>query len=69
MEIGTFSWKQKRDKLCKAIKAVSDQHGGDDLDWLKDYCREVIEAYQADLDGAIACFESLLLKRTLSVVG
>ncbi len=55
------SWNGKRNYLVGLIKKVSDQNGGDDLEWLRDYAKEVINKYSSDLEVAIRCFESLIL--------
>lgn len=62
------SWREKRDYLCKLIKIVSDEHGGDDLDWLREYARDVIKKYSNDLDIAIVAFESLRTDKDVKCV-
>ena len=52
-------WIAKKNQLCHLIKIVSDAHGGDDVDWLREYAMDVIEANKDDIDKAIVCFESL----------
>jgi hypothetical protein len=53
-------WIAKKHVLIGLIKKVSDGYGGDDVEWLKDYCREVLEAHPDEkIDEAIACFRSL----------
>lgn len=64
----TESWRSKRDKLCKLIKTVSDQYGGDDRDWLREYARDVINLYTDDLDSAILCFDSLIARKRTCLV-
>ena len=53
------SWMDKRNYLARLIKKVSDEYGGDEPEWLKEYGLEIIESYSGNLDEAITCFESL----------
>lgn len=62
------SWKAKRNYLCRLIKQVSDECGGDDKEWLREYARDMIKKYAEDLDVPIACFESLIGKEAICVV-
>jgi hypothetical protein len=62
------SWKEKRDYLCKLIKKVSDEHGGDDIEWLREYAKDVIKKYSNDLDVAIVAFESLRIDKDVTCV-
>lgn len=61
-------WKEARDELCLLIKEVSDWHGGDDIEWLRDYAREVVAQNKDDLARALDCFARLsgeyVLRRT-----
>jgi hypothetical protein len=50
-------WKQKKNYLWKLIKKLSDEYGGDDLDELKDYARDMIKKYADNLEVCIVCFE------------
>jgi hypothetical protein len=52
-------WIAKKNELCSLIKKVSDLYGGDDLVWLKEYAKEVIEVNRDGLDTALACFREL----------
>ncbi len=62
------SWRAKRDYLCKLIKQVSDENGGDDVEWLREYARDMINKYADNLDVAIECFESLVRKEAKCVI-
>jgi len=53
------SWKEQKNKLCNLIKMISDHYGGDDLDFLRSYCAEVINTYKDDLKTALQCFEDI----------
>ncbi len=52
-------WIARKNYLCILIKKVSDLcGGGDDVDFLRQYCKEVIEAHQGDfIEEAIGCYE------------
>lgn len=50
------SWKQKRDRLCKLIKEISDMNGGDDIEWLREYCKDIVVQHKNNIDVALACF-------------
>lgn len=53
-------WIAKKNQLCSLIKKVSDVYGGDDIDWLRDYCKEVLAAYPGEkIDKTILCFIDL----------
>ncbi len=53
------SWTEKKNYLCGLIKETSDFYGGDEIGFLREYCREIIIKYKNDLDEPIACFEDL----------
>lgn len=53
-------WIAKKRVLFGLIRKVSDGYGGDDTEWLKGYCKEVLEAHPDELiDEAILCFTEL----------
>jgi len=54
-----MSWKDKKNKICLLIKQISDHHGGDDVNWLREYAKEVIDKNKHDLEFALECFEDL----------
>lgn len=58
-ETMTLSWSKKRKRICYLIKCLSDHYGGDDIEFLKEYAKDVIEAYSDDLDTALNCFTDL----------
>jgi len=53
------SWKEQKDHLCKTIKQISDSYGGDDENWLQQYCEDVVLANKENLSRAIIYFESV----------
>lgn len=53
-------WLVRKNYLCSLIKKVSDGHGGDDIEVLRQHCREVLEEYPGErIEEAIACYEGL----------
>ena len=41
-------WIARKNYLCGLIKKVSDGHRGDDIEFLRQHCREVLEAQPSD---------------------
>lgn len=62
------SWRWKRNQVYKFIKQVSDENGGDDIEWLRNYAKEVVKEYAEELETAIACFESLIRKEAKCLI-
>lgn len=62
-------WIAKKNECYALIKKVSDLYGGDDVVWLREYAKEVVETYKDDLGTAIDCFGDLCssFKRSLIV--
>lgn len=54
------TWKAKRNQLYTLIKKVSDQYGGDDPAFLRDYAGDIVFDHSENLDVPIRCFQSLL---------
>lgn len=54
------SWKDQKLYICEMIKQISDYYGGDDVEWLRDYAKLIIEQHKDDFSKAISCFEDLL---------
>jgi hypothetical protein len=53
-------WIARKNYLCILIKKVSDGHGGDDIEFLRQHCREVIESHQDEkIEEAIACYQEM----------
>lgn len=43
------------------VKKVSDLHGGDDIDFLREHCRFILSEYADDrIEEAIACYEQII---------
>ena len=54
-------WIARKNYLCNLIKKVSDGHGGDDIDFLRLHCSQVIARYPDDaIEEAIACYEEMV---------
>lgn len=58
--MNNISWQQKKNELKQLIKLISDQYGGDEIEWLKKYAKDIISKYANELDVPIRCFESLI---------
>lgn len=52
-------WLMHKTRLCSLVKTISDRHGGDDIEWLRQYCREMVDEWHDRLDEAIKCFEDI----------
>jgi hypothetical protein len=54
-------WIARKNTLCGIIKRVSDAYGGDNIEWLREHCRQVIEAHPGDLiEAAITCYQEMI---------
>lgn len=54
-------WIARKNYLCTLIKKVSDGHVGDDIEFLRQHCKEVIEAHPDELiEDAIACYQEMV---------
>jgi hypothetical protein len=53
------SWNDKKNRICSLIKLISENYGGDEKEFIDEYCREIIQKYSNDLDKALDCFEDL----------
>jgi hypothetical protein len=46
------------------IRQVSDNFGGDDIEFLRQHCREVLEAHPGDkIEEAISCYQEMALQK------
>jgi hypothetical protein len=43
-------WVSKKNQICVLIKKISDHYGGDDVEWLRAYCRDIIDQNKDDLN-------------------
>lgn len=54
-------WIARKNYLCTLIKKVSDGHGGDEPEFLRQVCKEVIESHPDELiEEAIACYQEMV---------
>ena len=54
-------WIARKNYLCTLIKKVSDGHGGDPVEWLREHCRQVIALHPDEkIEEAIACYEEMV---------
>jgi hypothetical protein len=52
-------WIAKKNEICNLIKKISDHYGGDDIEWLREYAKEVIAENRDDIQKALDCFWDL----------
>jgi hypothetical protein len=54
-------WIARKNYLFTLIKKVSDGHGGDDIEFLQQHCKEVIDAHPDEkIEEAIACYQEMV---------
>lgn len=53
------SWKDQKNEIYFLIKKISDNYGGDDLNWLREYAVALIDAHREDLMPLLLCMLSL----------
>lgn len=54
-------WIARKNYLCSLIKKVSDGHGGDDREFFRQHCKEVLAHYPDEkIEEAIACYEEMV---------
>ena len=59
MDYTYLSWKEKRRRIFEKIKKISDHYGRDDIEWLREYAKCVINTYKDELEVALKCFDDL----------
>lgn len=53
-------WLAKKNYLCILIKEVSNLYGGDDIVFLRQHCKEVLQEHKGiKIEEAIACYEAI----------
>ena len=56
-------WISRKNYLCNLIRKWSDGHGGDDIEFLREHCRQVIvEHADEKIELAIKCYEEMVDK-------
>lgn len=54
-------WIARKNYLCSLAQKISCAHGGDDITWLRQHCKEVLELYPDErIEEAIACYEEMV---------
>lgn len=54
-------WITRKNYLCAMIKKISDGYGGDEIEWLRAHCREVLETFPNEsIEEAIRCHEEIV---------
>lgn len=54
-------WIARKNYLCSLIKKFSDGYGGDNIELLRQHCREVLEANPEEkIEEAIKCYEEMV---------
>jgi hypothetical protein len=53
-------WIARKNYLCVLIKKISDGYGGDEIEFLGQHCKEVIETHPDELiENAIFCYQEM----------
>lgn len=53
-------WIARKNYLCFLIKKVSNNYGGDDIEFLRQHCREVLKMCPEEkIEEAIKCYENI----------
>ncbi len=54
-------WIARKNYLCTLVRKTSGLFGGDDIDFLREHCRELIDVYFDErIEDAIRCYERIL---------
>lgn len=54
-------WITRKNYLCRLIKKVSDAHGGDEIDYVRQVCKEVLIMFPDEkIELAIRCHEEMI---------
>lgn len=54
-------WITRKNYLCGLIKKISEVYGGDDIEFLRQHCKETLElCYGEKIEEMIACYEKIL---------
>lgn len=46
--------------MCQLVKRISDYHGGDDIGFLREYVKEVINEHKDNLELPIRAFQAAM---------
>jgi hypothetical protein len=59
MNIGL--WIARKNYLCMLVRKVSDYFGGDDIEFLRENCKELIRLHQDErIEAPIRCYEEIM---------
>jgi len=54
-------WIARKNYLCTLVRKTSELFGGDDIEFLREHCRELIDTYFDErIEEAIRCYEAIL---------
>ena len=54
-------WIARKNYLCGLIKKVSDGNGGDDIEFLRQHCKEILQSHPDEkIEEAIRCYEEMV---------
>ncbi|HYD89896.1 MAG TPA: hypothetical protein VEA37_00220, partial [Flavobacterium sp.] len=54
-------WIARKNHLCCLIKKVSDGHGGDEVEFLRQHCKDILAQYPNEhIEEAIRCYEHMI---------
>ena len=54
-------WIARKNYLLTLIKRLSDGHGGDDIEFLRQHCKEVLQTHPEEkIEEAIRCYEQMV---------
>jgi hypothetical protein len=54
-------WIARKNYLCSLVKKVSDLNNGDDIEFIKEYCRELLISYPNEkIEEPIKCYEEII---------
>lgn len=59
-------WIAKKNQLCMLIKKISDHYGGEPIEDLREYAKDIIDRYSDDIQKPLDCF--LELEKQLNYV-
>ena len=58
-------WIARKNHLCNLVRKVSEGYGGDDIEFLRQCCSELIAIYHDEsIEEAIDCYEEIMEELT-----
>lgn len=52
-------WIATKNTICAKVKRISDNHGGDDIAELRQYCRELVESCSENLQDVLEAVQDI----------